>query len=89
MWLELARQYGPLVGLRVNRDLVVLVSGHDAVKHVLNRDDCNGRPDGFFFRMRTFNKVQGKNLHLALKYNILPAQIMKQFFFVRFVLLYF
>lgn len=65
MWDELARRYGPLVGLRVNRELIVLVSGHDAVKQVLTRDDCNGRPDGFFFRMRTFNKVQGISQYVS------------------------
>lgn len=48
------------MGLRLGRNLVVTVSGVDAVKEVLTRDEFDGRPDGFFFRLRTFGKRLGK-----------------------------
>ncbi|XP_059471933.1 methyl farnesoate epoxidase-like [Neocloeon triangulifer] len=59
VWAKWAEQYGPLVGLKLGKDRIVVVSGYQAVKHVFSRDDCDGRPDGFFFRMRTFDQRLG------------------------------
>ncbi|KAF5297438.1 hypothetical protein FQR65_LT01369 [Abscondita terminalis] len=59
VWAELARIYGPVVCMKLGRILVVTVTGVDAVKEVLTRDEFDGRPDGFFFRMRTFGKRLG------------------------------
>lgn len=41
---------------------MVTVSGAAAVREVLTRDEFDGRPDGFFFRLRTFGKRLG-NTH--------------------------
>lgn len=60
VWDSLARTYGPIVGLRLGKDRIVIVSGKDAVSEVLTRDDFDGRPDGFFFKMRTFGQRLGK-----------------------------
>ncbi|KAJ1525347.1 hypothetical protein ONE63_010165 [Megalurothrips usitatus] len=55
----LARRYGPVVGLRLGRDRVVVVSGAAAVRAVLTHADFDGRPDGFFFRLRCFGQRLG------------------------------
>jgi Cytochrome P450. len=59
VWASLSTKYGPVVGLRLGRDCVVTVSGYDAIRDVLLRDEFDGRPDGFFFRLRTFGKRLG------------------------------
>jgi methyl farnesoate epoxidase / farnesoate epoxidase len=37
----------------------VIVSGKEYIKKLYNCEELNGRPDGFFFRIRTFNKRLG------------------------------
>lgn len=59
VWAELAQKYGSVVGLRLGRNYVITVSGAAAVREVLMRDEFDGRPDGFFFRLRTFGKRLG------------------------------
>ncbi|KAK4873499.1 hypothetical protein RN001_015528 [Aquatica leii] len=59
VWDELAKIYGPVVCLKMGRSLVVTVTGPEAVREVLTRDEFDGRPDGFFFRVRTFGKRLG------------------------------
>ncbi|XP_053970473.1 methyl farnesoate epoxidase-like isoform X1 [Hylaeus volcanicus] len=56
---ELTRTYGPILGLKLGNQKVVVISTHDLVKKVLLRDEFNGRPDGFFFRVRSFGKRKG------------------------------
>lgn len=50
------------MGLKLGRNKVVCVFGAEAVKEILNREEFDGRPDGFFFRMRTFGKRLGRYL---------------------------
>lgn len=59
LWHYLYKIYGPLVGLKFFNDLVVIVSGKDMVRKLYNIEELNGRPDGFFFRIRTFDKRLG------------------------------
>lgn len=50
-----------MFSVKLGRIEAVVVSGHDAVRQVLcNKDDFDGRPDGFFFRFRAFYKRLGK-----------------------------
>ncbi|XP_076286314.1 methyl farnesoate epoxidase [Lasioglossum baleicum] len=56
---ELAKTYGPILGLKLGNQKVVVISTHDLVKKVLLRDEFNGRPAGFFFRVRAFGKNKG------------------------------
>lgn len=58
-WENLRETYGNIVGTRIGRDYIVTVFGAEIVKEVLTREEFNGRPDGFFFRMRTFGKRLG------------------------------
>nr|WCC58046.1 cytochrome P450 [Pharsalia antennata] len=59
VWSELSKEYGEIVGLKLGRHLVVAVFGAEAIKEVLSREEFDGRPDGFFFRLRTFGKRLG------------------------------
>lgn len=52
--------YGPIVGVRMGRDAIIIVSGYPLVKEVLSREEFEGRPDGFLFRLRAFGKRLGK-----------------------------
>lgn len=61
VWSDLTERYGNFVGLRLGKDRIVVVSGYEAIKHISSRDDCDGRPDGFFFQVRTFNQRLGKD----------------------------
>lgn len=60
VWKEFSEEYGKVVGLKMGRNLVVAVFGAEAVKEILTREEFDGRPDGFFFRLRTFGKRLGK-----------------------------
>ncbi|KOC63435.1 putative cytochrome P450 305a1 [Habropoda laboriosa] len=53
------KTYGPILGVKLGNQKVVVVSTHDLAKKVLLQDDFNGRPDGFFFRVRAFGKRKG------------------------------
>ncbi|KAF7988456.1 hypothetical protein HCN44_001029 [Aphidius gifuensis] len=56
---ELSKIYGPILGMKLGRQKLVVISGNELVKKVLNTDEFNGRPDGFFFRARSFGKKLG------------------------------
>lgn len=60
VWEELAKRYGPIFGVRMGRDVIVVVSGIELVREVLTREEFEGRPDGFLFRLRAFGKRLGK-----------------------------
>nr|QRY28570.1 cytochrome P450 CYP15A1 [Sitobion avenae] len=59
VWDHLAKCYGQVFSVKLGRIEAVVVSGYDAVRQVLCKDDFDGRPDGFFFRFRAFNKRLG------------------------------
>jgi len=74
VWDHLAKCYGQVFSVKLGRIEAVVVSGYDAVRQVLCKDDFDGRPDGFFFRFRAFYKRLGKfakTKHFKLKYLIL------------------
>ncbi|KAF3425766.1 hypothetical protein E2986_10061 [Frieseomelitta varia] len=56
---NLTKTYGPILGLKLGNQKVVIISTHDLVKKVLLQQEFNGRPDGFFFRVRAFGKRKG------------------------------
>lgn len=59
VWDKLAKDYGPVVGLRLGMDLIVIVSGINGIRDIFTKEEFDGRPDGFFFKMRTFGKRLG------------------------------
>ncbi|XP_012255527.2 methyl farnesoate epoxidase-like [Athalia rosae] len=56
---ELAEKYGSLTGIKLGKQRIVVVSTHDLIKKILTCDEFNGRPDGFFFRVRAFGERRG------------------------------
>ncbi|CAK9829027.1 Methyl farnesoate epoxidase [Anthophora retusa] len=56
---ELTKTYGPILGLKLGNQKVVVISTLNLVRKVLLQDEFNGRPDGFFFRVRAFGKRKG------------------------------
>lgn len=59
LWSYLSSIYGPIVGLKFVNDIVVIVSDKETIKDLCNREEFSGRPTGFFFRIRSFNKRLG------------------------------
>lgn len=57
--------YGPVLGLKLGNQKLVVISTHDLVKQVLLQNEFNGRPDGFFFRVRSFGKRKGISIFLS------------------------
>jgi len=64
VWAELAKRYGTIVGLKLGGDRIVLCSGYEAVKNVYSREECDGKPDGFVFKIRTYGKKLGEKQNL-------------------------
>ncbi|XP_033183428.2 methyl farnesoate epoxidase isoform X2 [Bombus vancouverensis nearcticus] len=56
---DLRKTYGPILGLKLGNQKAVVISTYDLVKKVLLQEEFNGRPDGFFFRVRAFGKRKG------------------------------
>lgn len=61
---ELAQTYGPVLGLKLGNQKVVVISTYDLVKKALLQDEFNSRPDGFFFRLRSLGKRKGTQLFI-------------------------
>ncbi|CAH1107251.1 unnamed protein product [Psylliodes chrysocephalus] len=59
VWMELYKKYGDIVGMKLGRNYVIGVFGANTIREVFTREDFDGRPDGFFFRLRTFGKRLG------------------------------
>lgn len=59
IWYHFYKTYGSIVGIRIGRTPLVIVSGRDAVREFYNMDSMIGRPNGFFYRIRSFNKRLG------------------------------
>lgn len=59
VWRQWSHKYGDILGLRLGAVNMVVVSGRDRIKEVLSRDVFDGRPNGFFYMMRSFGKKLG------------------------------
>ncbi|XP_060857669.1 methyl farnesoate epoxidase-like [Metopolophium dirhodum] len=59
VWAKLAKCYGQVYSVKFGPIETVVVSGYDAVREVLSKDDFDGQSDGFFFRTRAFYKRLG------------------------------
>lgn len=57
---KLGAEYdAPLIGLKFGKDLVVVVNSAKTLKEFLSSDDLIGRPDGEFYRSRTWGERLG------------------------------
>ncbi|XP_065208481.1 methyl farnesoate epoxidase-like [Planococcus citri] len=59
VWAQMQQIYGSIVGLKLGMNKVIVVSGYEAVQQVMVKNDFQGRPDGFCFRLRTLGKRLG------------------------------
>lgn len=59
IWHHLSKIYGSIVGIAIGNQHIVIISGREAIREFYNCDAMNGRPDGFFYCIRTFNKRLG------------------------------
>lgn len=59
IWYHLYKVYGSVVGIAIGSQHIVIVSGREAVREFYSTDAMNGRPNGFFYCIRTFNKRLG------------------------------
>ncbi|GAB0089839.1 Cytochrome P450 [Sergentomyia squamirostris] len=59
IWQQLNQKYGSIVGLRLGRDRLIVISGWEAIREFYSRPEFDGRPDGFFFRVRSFDQRLG------------------------------
>ncbi|KPJ07145.1 putative cytochrome P450 305a1 [Papilio machaon] len=59
VWQTLSQKYGDILGLQLGSINVVVVSGKDYIKEISSREVFEGRPDGFFYLMRSFGKKLG------------------------------
>ncbi|XP_045450914.1 farnesoate epoxidase-like [Melitaea cinxia] len=59
IWQNWSHKYGNILGLRLGFVNVVVVSGKHFIKEVSTRDVFDGRPNGFFYLMRSFGKKIG------------------------------
>lgn len=56
---ELAKKYGPILGLKLGQDRIVIVHGMPDNREFLMSDDLSGRPNGFFYKLRTWGERKG------------------------------
>lgn len=59
VWEDLRKTYGNIVGIKVGRQLICTVSDSESIMKVFTRNEFEGRPEGFLFRMRTFGQKLG------------------------------
>ncbi|XP_043512841.1 probable cytochrome P450 303a1 [Frieseomelitta varia] len=55
----LCKKYGPVVGLKVGTDRIVVLNDHDSIRTMLTNEDCDGRPVGLLYDARTFGSRKG------------------------------
>ncbi|XP_022181369.1 methyl farnesoate epoxidase-like [Myzus persicae] len=59
VWDKLAKCYGQVFSVKFGPMEAIVVSGYDAVRQVLCKDDFDGQANGFFFRTKAFYKRLG------------------------------
>lgn len=56
----MVKQYGPITGLKLGKVKLVVVSSKELIKEVSVRSEFEGRPDGYFWRLRSQGERFGK-----------------------------
>nr|BAN14691.1 cytochrome P450 [Plautia stali] len=59
VWEWLSKRYGPLVGVKLGKDKLVIGTNLPVVKELLTKEQFEARPDGFFFQFRAFGERYG------------------------------
>ncbi|KAK0166782.1 hypothetical protein PV327_004267 [Microctonus hyperodae] len=55
----LSEKYGPVIGLKIGVDQIVVLNSFESIKSMLINEKCDGRPIGPFYEARTFGKRLG------------------------------
>ncbi|XP_015121196.1 probable cytochrome P450 303a1 [Diachasma alloeum] len=55
----LGKKYGPIVGLKIGTDRIVVLNTYESMKSMLMNEDCDGRPIGPVYESRTWGKRRG------------------------------
>ncbi|XP_066586057.1 probable cytochrome P450 303a1 [Prorops nasuta] len=56
---ELCKKYGPVVGLKIGADRLVILNSYESIKSMVANEDCDGRPIGPIYEARTWGKRRG------------------------------
>ena len=57
--VELSNKYGPVLGLKLGVDRIVVVGNLQGIREFLSSEDLTGRPNGPYFELRTFGYRRG------------------------------
>ncbi|XP_012222204.1 probable cytochrome P450 303a1 [Linepithema humile] len=55
----LGKKYGPVVGLKIGTDRIVVLNDLENIRAMLNNEDCDGRPTGPLYEARTWGARRG------------------------------
>ncbi|KYN38874.1 hypothetical protein ALC56_06873 [Trachymyrmex septentrionalis] len=55
----LCKKYGPVVGLKIGQDRIVIMNDLESIRAMLTNKDCDGRPNGPFYKARTWGVTLG------------------------------
>ncbi|XP_076622110.1 putative cytochrome P450 303a1 [Colletes latitarsis] len=55
----LCKKYGPVVGLKIGTDRIVVLNDHESIRTMLSDEACDGRPIGPVYETRTFGSRKG------------------------------
>jgi len=58
----LCKKYGPVVGLKIGQDRIVILNDLESIRAMLTNEDCDGRPTGPFYKARTWGARLGNYL---------------------------
>lgn len=57
---KLYEKYGPVVGLKIGKDRIVVLNDLESMRAMLTNDSCDGRPTGPIYEARTWGARRGK-----------------------------
>ncbi|XP_020291003.1 probable cytochrome P450 303a1 isoform X2 [Pseudomyrmex gracilis] len=55
----LCKKYGPVVGLKIGSDRMVILNNLESIRAMLTNEDCDGRPTGPIYQARTWGTRKG------------------------------
>ncbi|KYM83976.1 hypothetical protein ALC53_05594 [Atta colombica] len=55
----LCKKYGPVVGLKIGQDRIVIMNDLESIRAMLTNKNCDGRPNGPFYKARTWGVILG------------------------------
>lgn len=56
----LYKRYGPVVGLKIGKDRIVILNTYESWRSMAQNEDCDGRPTGPVYQTRTWGERKGE-----------------------------